>query len=157
MNINRQITYKTGNMKKILGTGLFVIMGFIVNAQDDAGRAREAKMEIVRICASIFAVGLFMLFFLSILKRILDHRLKNKIIEKGISESVAASVLRPTSDEDRNINVKWFMLLAGIGTGLIIVYYTQPLDIHSLAIMAFSVSMSFLGYYLFLRFAEKKS
>jgi hypothetical protein len=42
-----------------------------------------------------------------------------------------------------------------LGAGLMIVNYTQPLGIHSLAIMAFSISLSFLGYYFFIRQAGK--
>jgi hypothetical protein len=45
--------------------------------------------------------------------------------------------------------------LASTGVGLIIVYYTMPLDIHSWAIMAISISFGFLGYYFFLRESEK--
>lgn len=113
------------------------------------------RPEVFNIIATIFVVALFMLFILTILKRIFEYRLKNKIVEKGIPENVVSSILQTKSSEDRNINIKWFALLAGIGAGLAIVNYTLPLGFHSLAIMAFSISISFLGYYFFLRQAEK--
>jgi hypothetical protein len=90
------------------------------------------------------------------MKRIFEHRLKNKIVDKGISENIAHSILETKATEDNKYaNVKWFAILAGIGLGLTGVNYTQPLGFHSLAIMAFSISLSFLGYYFFIRYSEK--
>ena len=84
------------------------------------------------------------------MKKIFEYRLKNKIVDKGISENIAQSILETKSNnEAKYVNVKWFAILAGLGMGLIGVNYTQPLGFHSLAIMAFSISLSFLGYYLF--------
>ena len=112
--------------------------------------------EMLRIIFTIAVLIIFMVFILTIMKLYLGHRLKNKIVDKGLSENIAASILQTNPHEDRNSNIKWFSLLAGIGAGLLIVYYSQPLGIHSLAIMSFSISASFLGYYLFTRYAEKQ-
>ena len=104
----------------------------------------------------IFVVGMFMFFIMAVMKKIFEHRLKNKIVDKGISETVAQSILETRStEENKNANIKWFSILAGLGIGLTGVNYTQPLGFHSLAIMAFSISLSFLGYYFFTRSAEK--
>jgi hypothetical protein len=81
--------------------------------------------------------------------------LKNKIVDKGISENLVASVLQTTTKQDGNLNIKWFSILAGIGAGLTIVNYTLPLGIHSLAIMFFSTAASFLGYYFFIKKTQK--
>ena len=111
--------------------------------------------EVFQISAAIFVTLAVMAFILAFLKSILEHRLKNKIVDKGVPESVISSILQPGTGEEKHRNIKWFAILAGIGAGLLIVYYTQPLDIHSLAIMAFSISLSFLGYYLFIKHADK--
>ena len=113
------------------------------------------NMEVFNICATILVVVLVMVFALSILKRMLEYRIKNKIADKGISENLATSILQPSTKEDRSINFKWFSILAGIGTGLTIVDYTLPLGIHSLAIMSFSIAASFLAYHYFLKRSEK--
>jgi hypothetical protein len=139
-------------MKKII---TFLILVFAVTAANAQG-TDSMRPEQVRIVASIFTVALFMLFILQILKRVLDYRLKNKIVDKGIPESIASSILQTETIGEKEINIKWFALLAGTGVGLIIVNYTQPLGIHSLAIMALSVSASFLGYYFFLILSRKK-
>lgn len=140
-------------MKKLVSVVTISTMPYLANAQ--SGKFLYINMEIVRMFAAIFVVGLFMLFILAIMKYIIDYRLKNKIVEKGVPEHIATSILQTDPKGNRNANIKWFAMLTGVGVGLTIVYYTLPLDIHSLAIMAFCIGASFLGYFLFLKYAEK--
>ena len=138
-------------MKKILIITATSLISFIANAQGYTS-GMQYNQDVFEACAAIFVVGMFMVFIITVMKKIFEHRLKNKIVDKGISESVAQSILATkTAEEDKNANIKWFAILAGIGLGLTGVNYTQPLGFHSLAIMAFSISLSFLGYYLFTR------
>jgi len=140
-------------MKKIIAIATVCSVSFTANAHESDVVYNE---EILQVAAAIFVVGMFMYFIIDILRRIFEHRLKNKIVDKGISENIAQSILATQKPEDnRYANVKWFAILAGIGLGLMIVNYTQPLGFHSLAIMAFSISLSFLGYYFFTRSAGK--
>lgn len=140
-------------MKRIIHIIVAAAMPVIANAQDN--NTQGIDKDIFNACASIFVVGLFMIFILVILKRNMDYWLKNKIVEKGIPENLAASILQTNPKEDRNANIKWFTILAGLGTALTIIYYTRPLGIHSLSIMAFCIAASFLGYYFFLKHSEK--
>jgi hypothetical protein len=112
------------------------------------------RMALEVIASLAFAV-LFVYFILMIIKRYMDYRLKNKIIDQGISEEVATSILQNNKESNKNETIKWALLLCGIGTGLTMVYYQLPLHIHSIAIMAFSIAASYLGYYLYLRFSNK--
>lgn len=114
------------------------------------------NMEKFKIVASILVLILFMWFIMTLVQRFMDYRVKNKIVERGISEDLANSLLSTGPKENGNTNFKWFTLLAGLGLGLTIIYYTQPMGIHSMAIMAFSLSASFLGYYLFTRSLAKR-
>ena len=139
-------------MKKLMTVSAAILICFAANAN---GNVLEINEEVAQVSAAIFVLGMFMYFIISVLKRILEHRLKNKIIDKGISESIAASILESNSGESKNANIKWFAILAGIGIGLTAVNYSQPLGFHSLAIMAFSISLSFLGYYFFVKKTEK--
>ena len=111
--------------------------------------------EVFHVCAGIFVMLAILAFILSFFNKILEHRLKNRILDKGIPENLVTTLLQPKTVDEKNVNIKWFAILAGLGAGLLVVYYTQPLDIHSLAIMAFSISLSFLGYYFFTRRSEK--
>jgi hypothetical protein len=139
-------------MKKIMKAMILLLAPLAINAQ---GGYNPEYTKIFEICATIFVVILLMGFLLAILKWILEHRLKNKIIDKGVSENLVTSVLQTATKQDGNANIKWFAILAGIGAGLTIVNYTLPLGIHSLAIMFFSTAASFLGYYLFSKKTEK--
>jgi capsular polysaccharide biosynthesis protein len=132
---------------------MIAALPMIANAQNSI--APGIDKEIFNICATIFTIGLFMIFTLAVFKRIMDYRIKNKIVEKGIPENIASSILQTSPNENRNINIKWFALLTGLATGLTIIYYTLPLGIHSLAIMAFCIAAGFLGYYFFLKRSDK--
>jgi len=140
-------------MKKIITLTAITALPFSLYAQ--SGTSMELNMEVFRTCATIFVVALFMVFVLTVMRRVLDHRLKNKIVEKGVSENVTASILQTKPNESRNINIKWFAILTGIGAGLTIIHYTLPLGIHSLAIICFCIAASFLGYFFFLQQSEK--
>ena len=146
----RQIA-KHEKMKKVTLTVFGISFLLAANAQDLNGMSEE----ILRGSTVLFVLLSLMIFVLSVIKSIIQYRLKNKIIEKGIPEHLATSVLQTSSTESKNMNVKWFSVLAGLGAGLMIVNYTQPLGIHSLAVMAFTISISFLGYYFFLKQVEK--
>jgi len=143
-------------MKKILSVAALIFASSLIYAQpENLTRGMYFDREVFNVCASIFLVALFMIFILTFLKRMLEYRLKNKIVEKGVSDNVASSILKPVNDESENINLKWFSLLAGTGIGLIIVNYTQPLGIHSFAIMSLSIAAGFLAYHFFTRQAGK--
>lgn len=145
-------------MKKILKAVTFLLAPFTLSAQGSDGpyQGFHINMEIFNICAAIFVTILFMVFFLAILKWILEHRLRNKIVDLGVPENLVASLLQKTTPKHNgNVNIKWFMILTGIGAGLMLIRFTLPLGIHSLAIMVFSVAASFLGYYFFLKKTEK--
>ena len=140
-------------MKKIIAIATVCSLSFTANAHESDVEYNE---EILQVAAAIFVVGMFMVFIITIMNKIFEHRLKNKIVDKGISESIAQSILETRATEDnKNANIKWFAILAGIGIGLTGVNYTKPFGFHSLAIMAFSISLSFLGYYFFTRSTGK--
>ena len=139
-------------MKKMISvlTAAFITIG--ANAQDNYPRISDGMSEeVFRAIAVIFVMLAFMVFIISILQRIFDHRLKNKIIEKGIAENIASSILQNDTRDSKDVNIKWMALLAGLGAGLTLVNYTMPLGIHSLAIMSFCIALSFLGYFLYLK------
>ena len=138
-------------MKKISAIILFITAGHAANAQN----SEHFNEMVFNAVAVIFVFLAIMVFIITVLKRVLDHRLKNKIIDKGIAENIASSILQSDTKDEGNINIKWFALLAGTGAGLGIVNFTQPLGIHSLAIMCACISVSFLGYYFFQQRTKK--
>lgn len=138
-------------MKKGLVLLSLLATAIAVNAQGDRGIDHEA-MKIGAVIGTFVIIALFILTFL---RYILDNRLRHRIIDKGITEELAGSLLQTTKKDDKLQTIKWVCLLAATGAGLMFVYYTLPLDIHSFAIMAFSISMGYLGYYFFLKQSSK--
>ena len=128
-----------------------------VNATQQIGNNSSFNFDRMALEAlvSLAFAALVIYFILMIIKRLMDYRLKNKIIDKGISEQVATSILQNNEESDKNETIKWALLLFGIGTGLTIVYHQLPLHIHSIAIMAFSIAASYIGYYVYLRLSKK--
>jgi hypothetical protein len=140
--------------RTIIALGMFLVCSTAYSQNDTF--TRNHSDEILRSTIVITVLLIFMWFILSIIGRFMEFRLKNKIIDKGITDHLANSILHTSSKDDRNINIKWFAVLMGAGIGLLLVYYTMPLHIHSLAYMAFSLAFSFLGYYLYLRKEESR-
>ena len=127
-----------------------------VLAQAQSNEHTWYNNEGFRVIASIFVLGMFMIFILAILRNILNNKIKHKILEKDIPVEVASSILKTGSNEGINSNIKWFAILLAMGIAFMGIHYTLPLGLHSLAIMAFSISGSFLGYYFFLKFSGNK-
>lgn len=94
----------------------------------------------------------FLVFMLAMLmKYFLDYRLKNKLIDRGMSEPLTAYLVDNNDREKQNEVMKLAILFCGIGMGLLLTYLTAPIHIHSLAIMAFSLGLSYLAYFFYLR------
>lgn len=105
--------------------------------------------------APIVAGGFLVLLVIALTKLILTNKLKNKIIDKGISEQLAISILERNSTNKKDESIKWGLILLAVGAGSIICYYTMPLHIHSIAIMAISIGASQLGNFFYLKNQNK--
>lgn len=103
----------------------------------------------------VLVIGLLVYMTITVIKYFLEYRLKNKIIDRGVSEQLSASILENSGKSKYDEAMKFAILLCGIGLGLIITYYTLPLHIHSLAVMAFSIAASYLGYFFYLKNQSK--
>ncbi|MEO6348505.1 MAG: hypothetical protein ABIO60_11420 [Aquaticitalea sp.] len=128
---------------------------FIGNAQSDSIPIIDKDIQVM--IGVIILIALIAFTVLSIIKRWMDYRLKNKLIDKGLSENIIKSILEDGTTRNKNSNIKWSILLAAVGIALTIINYTLPLGIHSIAIMTFSISASFLIYYFFLKYTDKQN
>lgn len=108
------------------------------------------KFEALHVSSALLTTAVIGLAILTFIKWLLDYRLKNKLIEKGAPDHVVSQFLQPIISDNKNATIKWFALLMGLGTGLSFVDYFEPLGIHSLAIMSFSLAASFVGYYFYI-------
>lgn len=139
-------------MKKILS--IFTIMLSPVLLYGEYYRLPDnsyVSEQFISIPATLLAVYLVATFILNLIKTNLDHRLKSKMLEKGVSEQVVEQFLQPHNKDARANALKWFLILTGVGLGLFFVYYTLPIGIHSMSIMAFCIAFSYLAYFFYLK------
>jgi hypothetical protein len=110
-----------------------------------------ASDSIDHIIFPILFMGFVIFILTSLVKYYLDFRLKNKMIDRGMSEQLSAHLLNKNDQNKCNEVIKMAILFCGIGIGLITTHLTRPINIHSLAIMAFSIGLSYFGYFFYLR------
>ena len=144
-------------MKKVIIIATVLLQPFAANAWQDSTLLDITNMplEVIGIPAVILVLYLVLTFILTITKSIMDNRLKARMIEKGVSDKVVEQFLQPDGKDVKGQAMKSFLLLSGIGVGLTIINFFLPIGIHSIAIMSFSIALSFLGYYYFLKRSEK--
>jgi len=125
----------------------------VANAQDKQEPLidRELIFDLVHICAVVLIIYLVSSFILQLIRQNLDYRLKSKIIEKETAENVLGQLIPPDKTNPSNTILQWFCTLVGIAIGFMVMTFTQPFGLHSLAIMAFSVAAGLGIYYFFTR------
>jgi hypothetical protein len=99
----------------------------------------------------LVAITLVVILVIQLTRYVLDYKLKNKLIDRNISEQVANSILEKSAANKKEDSIKWAFLLLGLSGGLTVAYHTAPLHIHSIAIIAFSLGMSYLAHFFYLR------
>ncbi len=145
-------------MKKILTSilvPLATVQAFAQHtplADNQSSAAEAATVEpISQILLPILFITFLVFMLVTLVKYFLDFRIKNKLINRGMSEQLSAYLLSKNGGEKRNEAIKLAILFCGIGIGLTITYLTAPVHIHSLAIMAFSLGLSYWAYFFCLR------
>jgi uncharacterized membrane protein YjjP (DUF1212 family) len=88
-------------------------------------------------------------FLLTLIRLLLNHHLKSKMISKGIEVAEAEKMLR-VGAESKDYAVKWFLLLLSAGTGFTVIS-NFPFGWLSVGTLAFSLSLGFAGYYFYLK------
>ena len=109
-------------------------------------------VELVRrIIVPAILFSLLSYVVLTAIKLVLNHLLKNKIIDTAILSETVVERLLPGPQNEQNKVVKWIALLLSSGVGLTVCSRYLPWGVHSVIIMLFSTALGFLAYYLFLR------
>ena len=140
-------------MKKAIIAAAILTSTIVANAQDKQEPLidRELVFDLVHICALVLIIYLISSFILQLIRQNLDYRLKSKIIEKQTDEHVVGRLVPADKTNPVNSILQWFCTLLGVAIGFMIMTFTQPYGLHSLAIMAFSVAAGLGTYYLFTR------
>lgn len=119
---------------------------------DNKSNSVEPLAEpIAGIILPILFISFLVFMLITLIKHFLEFRLKNKLIERGMSDQLSVYLSKNNDQEKQNEVIKLAILFCGIGTGLTMTYLTTPINIHSLAIMAFSLGLSYLAYFFYLQ------
>lgn len=110
-----------------------------------------ASEPIAGIILPILLIGFLIFMFVFLVRYFLEYRFKNKLIDRGMAEQLSTYLLSKNEQEKQNETIKLAILFCGIGAGLTMTYLTTPINIHSLAIMAFSIGLSYFAYFFYLR------
>ena len=138
-------------MKKTILALLILTSAVAAYAQEAPGPLidRGLVFDTVNMCGIILVIYLISAFILQMLRQNFDYRLKSKIVEKGTDEHIVDKLVQPEKKDNLNTVLQWFCTLTGIAIGFLIMTFTQPFGLHSLAIMAFSVAAGLGVYYFF--------
>lgn len=134
---------------------LATVQAFAQNTAIPNNKSTSVEPRTIEPVSQILLPVLFITFLvfmlINLIRYFLEFRLKNKLIDRGMSEQLSAYLLNKNEQEKKNEAIKLAILSCGIGIGLTMTYLTAPVHIHSLAIMAFSIGLSYLAYFFYLK------
>lgn len=147
-------------MKKLLMSSISLLAIVDAVAQknenqlpNDSGSAvgsltSDPKIEII---FPILFISFLVFMLISVVRYFLEFRLKNKMIDRGMTEKILAYSFNKNDGNQYDDVIKLAILFCGLGMGLAITYLAGPINILSLAIMAFSIGLSYFAYFFYLR------
>lgn len=139
-------------MKKLSLFGILLFSAIAANAQGQPEWYEASIIDMVfRVTGVLFCIYLISSFILTFVRMLLDQRLKMRMLDKGVGDEVVRNFLRTEVGDVKSQTMKWFIIFLFIGIGVIIVNQTQPLGLHSVAIVFFCIAFGYLAYYLFLK------
>lgn len=144
-------------MKKVVVFAAAICGSVVAYAEDKPEPLinRDFIFDFIHIIAVILVIYLISSFILQLLRSNFDFRLKSKILERQADENIVAQLIRPDRVNPLNTVLQWVCTLAAVGVGFMLIEFTQPFGLHSLAIMAFCVATG-LGLYYYVAQRAKK-
>jgi len=106
----------------------------------------QIDSDVYRTAVLVFMIFAFMKFTLIMIQKFLDYKLKKEMIKKEVSDNIASTLLHRDPKNTQKDGLKWVMLLLTTAFGIFIVNETQPLGLHSIAIMLASVAAGYMAY-----------
>jgi len=171
--------YKSNVMKKVL---VSLILSFVIlnaNAQDTPDYRQMGKVIVGKdtittyvnygaesqkaIPDKVFEFGIPVLLILLLVNALVtifrvraEARLKEKAIDKGMSESTLITLFKEDSSMIKYTYLKWFLILAAVGVSLIYIHFLAQYGrissgYLSLGVISLFVSIALLIYYRIIR------
>ena len=139
-------------MKKIIIILVLLTLHTFAHASDDHLQLNDGTLipsSLVRTAIIVLLFSVASSFLLTLIRMVMDFRLKQKMIDRGLL-GVEANTFLNTNRENREYAVKWCLLLVGTGIGLTVIS-TFTFGWLSVAVLAFSIALSFLAYHYYLK------
>ena len=108
---------------------------------------RDFFFDLIHIISVLLIIYLITSFILQLVRSNFDFRLKSKILERQTDENIVGRLVNPDRVNPLNTLMQWICTLAGVGVGFLVIEFTRPFGLHSLAIMAFCVAGGLAAYY----------
>lgn len=109
---------------------------------------RALVFDVVNICGIILALYVVSRFIVTLVQLYLDNRLKTRILAAGTPETVIMQLLQQKQGNSLKAVLQWGCVLASLAAGLAIIYYMGPVTLLSVAVLAGSIAVGLLAYYL---------
>jgi FtsH-binding integral membrane protein len=140
-------------MKKVIIAPAILFSTLAAFAQDNREPIVDRSLveDVINISVIVLVIYLISSFILQLIRQNFDYRLKSKILEKGTAETLVSQLVEPDKKDQGQTLLQWIFVLTGIAFGFMIIHFSRPFGLHSLAIMAFCVAASLGGYYYFSR------
>lgn len=107
----------------------------------------------IRAGVSILVFYVLSGFLIAMVRMLLNYRLKSKMISRGITITDIEKMLQIGTVEANDYAIKWFLLLLTAGIGLAVIG-NFPFGWLSVAVLAFSLSLGFAAYYVYLKYRK---
>jgi|GEM_PF-3023315 len=136
-------------MKKIFS--VIPLASLLTSASAQAMTNTYIDRDQVALGVTVLLVVLILAFLLELARRYFQYRLREKVLESGVSEELATLLLQPDRRQNLQTCVKWLAIFVGIAVGSTIIALTDLVPWAALAVLSLSLSGSFAGYYFFLK------
>lgn len=109
------------------------------------------SQDLVQMSNNIIPVFIFLALFYAIVtmfKTFFDYRLKSRLIDKGVSDESLPHYFLPDKPQSGLYeSLKWGLVAAGLGMGLIIANYV-PVGLISVGVVVLFVAAGFIAYFM---------
>ncbi|MBE7172830.1 MAG: hypothetical protein INR73_19800 [Williamsia sp.] len=139
-------------MKKIIFAGALSALPFRGHTQGGGVTLADGMYIPDVFIRTIIVILLFYVvtsFLLTLIRMLLNHRLRSKMISMGITGDEAEKMLKHSA-ENKDHAVKWFLLMLSAGIGFAVMS-SFPFGWLSVATIAFSLSLGYAAYYVYLK------
>jgi len=119
----------------------------VAQTSDEEGRYARAKtFEMVQYLLPVFVLLAILYAIVSIFRIKADNKIRQQLIEKGISEDMLRRLLLTGDERKRNETLKWAIVVGCTGAGMIISGYLG-FNFLSFAVVMMSIAAGLIMHY----------